>query len=98
MQLPLVKSEDQSVNLQSTRWKSQLDPLLANELNNTLLLMNISLSVGSNTINHKLGRLQRGWIIVDLTAPAQIYRSAPLTSTTLTLTSDTDCTVSLAVF
>jgi hypothetical protein len=97
-QLPLIQAKDQSMNLQLTRWKSLVDPVLANPMTNPSILKNVSLVVGDNVVNHKLGRMQQGWMIVDVDAPATIYRSAALNSTTLTLNSDAACVVSIAVF
>jgi hypothetical protein len=85
-------------NLAQTRWAQQLDPLLANPLNNASILPNVSLTTGVNIINTKLGQLQQGWFLVDVQGVASIYRSAPFNSTTLTLTSSADVVVSLAVF
>jgi hypothetical protein len=94
MQLPLKLTFDQL----TTRWKSILDPVLSNSLNNCSILSNIPLVVGSNTINHKLGQMQQGWFIVDINGVASIYRSAPFNDLTLTLTSNAAVTVSLGVF
>lgn len=81
-----------------TRWKSQLDPIIANPLNGVNVLSNIALTTGANTINHLLGRVQQGWVILDIQGPATLYRSQPFNSTTLTLTSDADVTVSIGVY
>lgn len=80
------------------KWKSQLDPLIVNPMNNANLLKNISLVTGVNVINHLLGRQMQGWFIADIQGAAQIYRSAPFNNLTLTLTSDADVTISLGVF
>jgi hypothetical protein len=98
MQLPLYPAQDPSVNLLQTRWKSVLDPVLANPATSQVILTNIALVVGNNQINHKLGQLQQGWFITDINAAAKIYRSAPFNTVTLTLNSDTACTISLGVF
>lgn len=81
-----------------TRWASILNPLLKNQLSQGQLISNISLNAGVNVINHLLGRTQIGFIITDIDAAAQIYRSAPLNNLTLSLTSDNPCTVSLWCF
>ncbi len=94
MSLPLRLPPDQ----QATKWKSELDPLLANPLNSVLLLKNIVLAVGANVINHKLQQLPQGWFLVDTNAAVALYRSAPLTDTTLTLTSNAVATVTIGVF
>lgn len=79
-------------------WAEQLNPLLANPLNNASVLENVNLVIGTNVINHKLGRVQQGWGIVDQQAVASIYRSEPFNATTLTLVSDAIVTVNLEVF
>ncbi len=95
--LPLIKSEDQVMNLIQTRWKSQIDPLLDNEITNGRLIQGQPLS-GTTVINHKLGRKMVGWYLVDIDGAVMIYRSTPLNDTTLTLTTSGPCTVSLWVF
>jgi hypothetical protein len=94
MQLPLNLKQD----LQSTRWKSILDPVLENPLNNITILKNIELVSGDNVINHRLGRLQQGWLILDINAASTIYRTADFNDKTLTLNSSADCTIILGVY
>lgn len=84
--------------LANTKWSSELNPILANPLNNVSLLSNVSLLVGANVINHGLGHTQQGWFLVDQQGVASIARSAPFNSLTLTLTSDAAVTVSIGVF
>ena len=81
-----------------TTWGSQLNPLLAAPLSSTVLLKNVVLAPGSNTINHLLGRVPQGWFVVDVTNSVTIYRSQPFNNLTLTLTSSGATTVSLMVF
>ena len=59
-----------------------LDPVVANPIVNSNLLESVSLASGVNVINHKLGRKQRGYIIVDQDASAEIYRYSPLNELT----------------
>ena len=83
-----------------TRWKSALDPLLANPMNDVSILKNVSLIDGANTINHYLGRVMQGWFIVDIQGAATIYRpnTKPFNSLTLTLISSAAVTASIGVF
>lgn len=81
-----------------TKWKSQLDPILANPLSGLIILPNVSLANGLTKINHGLGRLQQGWVVLDIQGAAQIYRSSPLNSTTLSLTSSAAVTATIGVF
>jgi hypothetical protein len=92
-QLPL----NLDLSQMQTKWKSQLDQLLSNELTQGSLISQ-SLASGSNTINHLLGRQQVGWIIVDQDAAATIYRSQPLNAKTLTLNASAPVNVALWVF
>lgn len=94
MQLPLKLQPD----MQTTKWKSILDPLLKNPLNNVSILNDIQLRIGNNKISHKLGTKPQGWFIVDINANAQIYRSEESTDLFLTLYSNAVATVSLGVF
>ncbi len=94
MQLPI----NLSASLQTTRWKSLLDPVLQNPLNNVGILKNVSLVTGQNSINHLLGRMQQGWLLLDIDSPATVYRSGAFNDKTLILTASGNCVVSIGVF
>lgn len=98
--LPLIKTGNPAMDLFMTRAKSQLDPLLSNKITQGTLVQNITLNPGVNYINHKLGETPVGWILVDITGQADVWRTAPFTDTVLTLTSSaaTSMTISLWVF
>ncbi len=81
-----------------TKWKTILDTLLGNSLNSVQILEGIELISGATVINHKLGRMQQGWFLLDVNAAATIYRSGAFNSKTLTLTSDAAVTVNIGVF
>lgn len=85
-------------SLMITKWASILNPLLDSPLNSVSIISDVKLSIGSNTINHLLGKKQTGWFLVDQQASASIYRSMPFNTTTLTLTSNAVVTVSIGVF
>ena len=93
-QLPTKLQPD----MQTTKWKSLIDPLLKNQLNNVSILNNIELQVGNNRIAHKLGKKPQGWLILDINAAATIYRSQPFDDLFLTLNSNAIATISLGVF
>lgn len=86
------------LELMQTQWASQINPVLANPMNSANVLTGVILVNGITVINHKLGRKMQGWFVTDINAAAQIYRSAPLNETNLTLTSNAAVTVNLAVF
>lgn len=94
MQLPLKLPADQM----QSRWKSILDPLLANPISAVNFLSDISLNNGVTVIDHKLGRQMQGWFLTDVQGAATIYRSAPLNNLTLTLTSNAAIIASIGVF
>jgi len=94
MQLPLKLTAD----LMQTRWKSLIDPLLENALNSVSIIDNVVLAIGDNVINHKLGRKQQGWLVLDVNASTTIYRSADFNDKTLTLNSSAAATIKLGVF
>jgi hypothetical protein len=98
MTLPFIKTDNQAVDLLETKWKSELDPLLAKPLSSMSILPNVALVNGVNVINHLLGRTPQGWFFTDINAAATVFRSAAFSNLTLTLTSNAACTVSLAVF
>lgn len=84
--VPLVQTTDRTINQLQQGISQALGPLL----NNPLIgsggnIVQVSLAAGSNAINHGLGRLQQGWVVVDQDASANFYRSAPFSATTLTL-------------
>lgn len=94
MNLPIKLQPDQM----QTRWKSILDPVLENPLNSVTLLKDVSLKVGTNSVNHLLQKVQQGWFFTDIQGPATIYRSAPFNDKTLVLTSSAAIIVSLGVY
>lgn len=94
MQLPTKIPFD----LMLTKWSSILNPLIANPLNDLSILKNVALGIGETKIPHLLGRMQQGWMILDVNGVATIYRSKPLESLFLYLTSSAAVTVQLGVF
>lgn len=96
--LPQIKGGDQTLQLALTKWASELNPLLAKPLSSANLLQGVSLPNGTVTINHLLGRQMQGWFVSDINAASTIFRSQPLNTLTLTLTSSAACIVDLVVF
>ncbi len=94
MQLPLL----QTLELLTTRWKSVLDPVLANPTTNMSILKNVVLASGNNQVPHKLGRMQQGWVIYDTNAAVTVYRYLAFNENFLYLTASGAVTVNLGVF
>ena len=98
MAVKVFQSPDQTLMLIQKQWAAQINPALFNVLLQGNLLPNVSLINGATKFNHYLGRGMLGWFVVDQDAAATIYRSAPLNTQTLTLTSSAACTVNLWIF
>jgi hypothetical protein len=94
MALPLMLDWIQA----QTRWKSQIDPVLASPVSNMSVIKNIALINGTTIINHKLGQMQQGWTILDINGAATIYRNAPFNNLTLSLSSNAAVNVNIGVF
>jgi hypothetical protein len=82
-------------------WASVLNPFIANPFLNGILLKNISLSSGDNTINHKLGRNLQGWVLVRKRQSVDIYDKQDtnqMPDLTLVLNASATATIDLYVF
>jgi len=73
MALTIFQSQDPSVGLLQTSWANQINPLLSNPANSSIILKNVKLVTGSNTINTTLGKTLTGWIIIRQRSAASIY-------------------------
>ena len=94
MQLPLISNPA----LMMARWKSILDPVLANPMTNMSILENVVLSTGSNSIPHFLQQVQQGWVITDIQGAATVYRNGAFNDTYLYLHASAGVTVNIGVF
>ena len=101
MSLPIFQTILKDLSLMQTKWASIINPILAAPIVNGLLLNNVSLVSGDNTINHRLGRKLQGWIVVGKNANANIYdkqSTNTMPELTLVLNSSGTLTVNLWVF
>ena len=81
-----------------SKWASVIDPVLANPICNGIQLTDVTLSIGVNTINHKLGRKLNGYIITGMHgAYSQIYDSTS-TMPTLTLILNSSAATSVSIY
>jgi len=97
MQLP----KGLTLPLLQTKWAAILNPLLGNPSLDSVILQNVSLAIGTNTINHTLGRKLQGWRIILINGAATIYDKQGSNQTpdlTLVLVSNAAVMVSLEVF
>ncbi len=98
MQLPLYQTAIKELSLLQTKWKSLVDPILANPMTNMSIIENVSLTSGNNQIPHLLDRMQQGWVIVDIQSAAAVYRYLPFNRNYLYLNSSATAIISLGVF
>ena len=99
--IPKVQTTDRTINQLQDYIGGAIGGILKLPLNNSVHLKNVSLAIGSNTINHTLGRELIGWLIVRQRAGANIYDTQDtnaLPDKTLVLVSDATATVDLIVF
>lgn len=97
MALPLRLAWDKAQDL----WATTLNPVIDSPLNNSILLKNISLTTGNNTVNHKLGRKLTGWFITRRRATGNVYDTQDanqMPQLTLQLVSSAPIVVDLVVF
>lgn len=94
MQLP----KNLPLSLMQTLWSSVINPVLANPMTNMTMIPNVKLINGTTVIPHLLGKVQQGWVLVDVQGAATIYRNSPFNKLTLSLSSSAAVTVSLGVF
>jgi len=98
--LTIFNIPQKETSLMQTSWAATLNPVIALPWNSGILI-DATLGVGQNIINHKLGRKLQGWIVVRKTAAASIYDSQNTNANpdvTLVLFSDSACTIKLLVF
>lgn len=101
MSLPLFQTSFKDLQLLQTNWSKQLNPVLAQPINQGTILTEVSLTTGDNTINTGLNRKLQGWIIIRQRALASIYDKQDNNSTpsqTLILNSSAAVVVDLLVF
>lgn len=97
-----VQSADREFNQYQSNVSSAMNPILNNPLSYGSILQDLTLSVGTNVVNHKLGRSLQGWFPVRYQGSwAQIYdeqNTNATPQTTLILVSSAEVTVNLYVF
>ena len=101
MSLPIFLTQDRILSQMQTQWASQLDQVLSCPIVNGRLLENVTLTTGSNTINHKLSRKLVGYIVCLKSANVTIYDTQStntMTDKTLQLTASGPAVITLWVF
>ncbi len=96
-QLPLIRvAADLPVSM--PRWKSELDPILANLLLQGEQITGVSLTTTPTVIPHNLHQVPKGWLLADQNADAVVFRTAPMTNQSVTLQATAACVVNLWVY
>lgn len=102
MRLPIFTTQDKDMSLMQTNWASLINPVLSQPINQGLLLQNVVLVNGNNSISHKLGRKLIGWFPVRFQGSfAQLFDNQNTNSQQdkiLILNSNAGVTVDLFVF
>ncbi len=101
MSLPIFHTQIREFSMHQTQWSSVLDPLLSNPVIAGVLLKNVTLVIGANVINHKLGRPLQGWVPVRLRSSVTIFDTQDanqLPELTLQLTASAAAIIDLYVF
>ncbi len=86
---------------QENTWATIIEPFLNNPPNNSLILPNISLTAGSNVINHRLGRKLSGWKTTRVRANVTLYDTQDDNQTpqlTLVLVASAPAVIDVEVF
>jgi hypothetical protein len=95
----VAKFHGESADIQ--RLQKNLETAVAQAIKSPLLdgriIPNVTLASGDNKIEHKLARTLRGYLVIDRTNGATIYRTS-IDDKYLTLNSSAQITVSLWVF
>jgi hypothetical protein len=102
MSLPIFQTNIRELSLLQTNWSQYLNPLLVLPINNSIMLTNVDLQTGDNSINHLLGRKLQGWIVVRMKdGYVQLYdkqSTNPLQDKILVLNSSGNGNIDLLVF
>jgi len=99
--MKVIQAKDYTVDTIQRNVKDFSKQLEINPLLDGIILDDISLVTGSsNTVNHKLGRAIKGWIIVRKGAQADVWENATqsLPKRNIILEASANCTVSIYVF
>jgi hypothetical protein len=101
MSFPKLKKilhKDRIINMLQDNIKTVLDVMAAKPQLDSDVLDPFPIKTGANLVPHNLGKPLSGWKIVDIDAPAKLYRTTgSLPTIYLYLTSDIDCNVTLEV-
>jgi hypothetical protein len=93
-----IQTDNRVLNQIQDNVQRALQPLVTSPLSDGLILENVSLAVGSNSVTHPLGRAVKGWTTMRVRAAATFYDtqdSNPTPDKTLQITASAAATVDL---
>lgn len=96
-QVGQINTKDEVLNRIQAELASKLNPVLTCPILNGTLVQASLLASGAVNVNHGLGRVPQGWIVVGIDAQATVWSSGS-TNKTLTLLTSADAGVTLWVF
>lgn len=83
----------------NAKWAAQLNPLLGLPIVNGQQISGIVLAATTPlAIYHSLGQAPQGWIVVDNSANAVLWRTQPLNAKTITLEASAATTISIWIY
>ncbi len=100
MSLPQFNTSDRILSMMQSRWASQLDPVVENPLLKGVILKDVTLAIGDNTVDHKLQRVPQGYLVIDMKDVfSQIFRKeSSMPTLNIILNSSALTVVTLYVF
>lgn len=98
--LPIFTTTNPDLSKMQTRWASLINPVLSNNITQSYILKNISLTTGDNTINHLQDKVLNGYLIIGMhNAYAQVYdKPSDMPKLTLILNASAPTVIDLMVF
>lgn len=96
-----INTPDRIINMIQDNISNIVEPIASAPILDSIILNNIALKTGSNSIPHKLGRTLTGWFIVRQRSAGTVYDTQdtnPNPQTFLRLTASANITVDLFVF
>ena len=100
-----IRVKEQQLDDVQTNIANTLSPVLKSLIIDGVLVKDIVLANGVNRVNHTLGRVPEGWLIVDRNTAATVFKTVPTSaantitdSSTISLTSSGAVTVSIWFF
>lgn len=98
MAIPKVQTTNKDINQLQNNIQQTVGPLSANPVNNGIIVQNVVLAIGDNTVSTGLGRKIQGWQIARQIGPVSEIREVSESNDILVLHSSVATTVNLYVF